>query len=71
MSSFAEGTSGDSAAPAEAAFHRLLDAADHSLTIGKSAGREWFLTHTRFLDEIARALSLHIDIINEGEFDDS
>ncbi len=64
-------TSRDSAAPAEATFHRLLDAADHSRTIGKSAGREWFLTHTRFLDEIARTLGLHIDVINEGEFDDS
>ena len=63
-------TNGDSAAPAEATFHRLLDAADHSRTIGKSAGREWFLTHTRFLDEIARTLRLHIDLINEGEFDD-
>jgi len=64
-------TSGDSAAPAEITFHRLLDAADHSRTIGKSAGREWFLTHTRFLDEIARTLGLHIDAINESEFDDS
>ena len=64
-------TSEDSAAPAEAAFHRLLDAADHSRSIGKSAGREWFLTHTRFLDEIARTLDLHIDVINEGEFDDN
>jgi hypothetical protein len=62
---------GDSAAPAEVAFHRLLDAADHSRTIGKSAGREWFLTHTRFLDEIARTLGLHIDAINESEFDES
>lgn len=64
-------TSGTSAAPAESAFHRLLDAADHSRTMGKSAGREWFLTHTRFLDEIARTLSLDIDVINEGEFDDN
>jgi hypothetical protein len=64
-------TNGDSAAPAETVFHRLLDAADHSRTIGKSAGREWFLTHTRFLDEIARTLSLRIDLINEGEFDDN
>jgi len=62
-------TSGASTAPAEAAFHRLLDAADHSRTAGKSAGREWFLTHTRFLDEIARTLGLHINVINEGEFD--
>ena len=64
-------TNGASAAPAEATFHRLLDAADHSRTLGKSAGREWFLTHTRFLDEIASTLSLHIDVINEGEFDDN
>jgi DNA-binding CsgD family transcriptional regulator len=64
-------TNGASAATAEAAFHRLLDAADHSRTAGKSAGREWFLTHTRFLDEIARTLGLHIDVINEGEFDDN
>jgi T5orf172 domain len=62
---------GASAASAEAAFHRLLDAADHSRTTGKSAGREWFLTHTRFLDEIARTLGLPIDHINEGEFDDN
>jgi T5orf172 domain len=64
-------TSDDSSARAEAAFHRLLDAADHSRTIGRSAGREWFLTHTRFLDEIARTLGLSVDVINEGEFDDN
>jgi hypothetical protein len=64
-------TNGSTAATAEANFHRLLDAADHSRTLGKSAGREWFLTHTRFLDEIARTLALHIDVINEGEFDDN
>jgi T5orf172 domain len=64
-------TGGDSAAPAESTFHRLLDAADHSRSIGKSVGREWFLTHTRFLDEIAKTLSLDIDVINEGEFDDN
>ena len=64
-------TSTDSAAPAEATFHRLLDAADHSRTIGRSAGREWFLTHTKFLDEIARTVSLHIDVINAAEFDDN
>jgi hypothetical protein len=31
---------------------------------------EWFLTHTRFLDEIARILRLEVDVINDGEFDD-
>ena len=64
-------TNGASAAPAEATFHRLLDAADHSRTLGKSAGREWFLTHTRFLDEIASTLGLHIGVINESGFDDN
>jgi hypothetical protein len=64
-------TNGDSAPRAEAAFHRLLDAADHSRTIGRSAGREWFLTHTRFLDEIAATLGLQVNVINEAEFDDS
>jgi T5orf172 domain len=64
-------TNGDPAAPAEAIFHRLLDAADHGRTAGKSAGREWFLTHTRFLDEIARTLGLRINVINQGEFDDN
>ncbi len=64
-------TDGASAAPAEGAFHRLLDAADHDRTTGKSAGREWFLTHTRFLDEIARTLGLRIDVINQAEFDDN
>jgi hypothetical protein len=63
-------TDGQSAAPAEATFHRLLDAADHSRTVGKSAGREWFLTHTRFLDEIARTLDLEIEIVNDAEFTD-
>jgi len=48
-----------------------LDAADHTRTIGRSAGREWFLAHTRFLDEIAATLSLEVNVINEAEFDDS
>jgi T5orf172 domain len=63
-------TGGTPAASAETAFHRLLDAADHSRAIGKSAGREWFLTHTRFLDQIAATLRLDIEVINEGEYDD-
>jgi hypothetical protein len=63
-------TDGTPAASAETAFHRLLDAADHSRTIGKSAGREWFLTHTRFLDQIAATLRLDIEVVNDGEYDD-
>jgi hypothetical protein len=48
-------------------FHRLLDAADHSRSVTRSAGRKWFLTTTRFLDEIARVLALGIEIVNDGE----
>lgn len=39
-------------------FHSLLDAADHSRSATRAAGKEWFLTTLRFLDEIARILEL-------------
>jgi hypothetical protein len=51
---------------AETDFHRLLEAAQHSRSISRTAGREWFLTSTRFLDEIARVLKLSIQIVNDG-----
>ena len=31
------------AAPVEVAFHRLLEAADHTRSVARTAGREWFL----------------------------
>ena len=37
----------------EQAIHRLLRAADHRQSTGRSAGTEWFLTSLRFLDEVA------------------
>jgi methionyl-tRNA formyltransferase len=40
-------TGGSAATPAESDFHRLLQAADHSRSVARSAGREWFLTSTR------------------------
>jgi T5orf172 domain len=63
-------TSGAATAPVENNFHRLLDAADHSRSVARSAGREWFLTSTRFLDEIARVLGLETEIVNESEITD-
>ena len=52
---------------AEGRFHRLLEAADHNRSVARSAGREWFVTSTRFLDEVARTLSLPIEVVNEAE----
>lgn len=58
-------TGGVAAAPVESDFHRLLEAADHSRSVTRSAGREWFLTSTRFLDEIARVLKLSVEVVND------
>ncbi|MFF0239112.1 GIY-YIG nuclease family protein [Rhodococcus pyridinivorans] len=58
------------AASAETTFHRLLEAADHHRSVARTAGREWFVTSTRFLDEVARALSLSSVIVNEAEVTD-
>lgn len=65
-------TDGAATATIESDFHRLLDAAQHSRNVARSAGREWFVTSTRFLDEIARVLKLSTEIVNESEiFDES
>lgn len=65
-------TPGAATAPVESKFHRLLEAADHSRSVARSAGREWFLTSTRFLDEVARLLGLEVDVVNDSEIiDDS
>lgn len=52
-------------AEAEKTFHRLLEAADHYRSVARTAGREWFVTSTRFLDELARALRFDTVIVNE------
>jgi hypothetical protein len=57
-------------AEAESIFHRLLVAADHSRSVARAAGREWFVTSTRFTDEVARTLKLPIRVVNEGTVDD-
>lgn len=60
-------TEPQSSGDAEVRFHRLLEAADHHRSVARSAGREWFVTSTRFLDEVAKALSLPIEIVNETD----
>jgi hypothetical protein len=45
-------------------FHRLLAAADHSASVTRSAGREWFVTSIKFLDEVAKVLKLPVEVVN-------
>ncbi len=46
---------------------RLLEAADHTRSVARTAGREWFVTSTRFLDEVARVMRLPVVVVNEAE----
>ncbi len=46
-------------------FHKLLEAAGHYRSVARSAGREWFVTSTRFLDEVARVMGLDIRIVSD------
>ncbi|WP_176475404.1 GIY-YIG nuclease family protein [Kocuria sp. WN036] len=63
------GTDSGDAASMESTFHRLLEAADHHRSVARTAGREWFVTSTRFLDEVARALELKVRMVNEVDVD--
>ncbi|MDH6246679.1 hypothetical protein M2432_004337 [Mycobacterium sp. OTB74] len=59
-----------SSANTEDRFHRLLEAADQHRSVAKTAGREWFVISTRFLDEVAQTLSLPIEVVNEVDITD-
>jgi len=63
-------TEARSTADVERDFHRLLEAADHFRSVARSAGREWFVTSIRFLDEVARVMGLPIVVVNETTVDD-
>jgi hypothetical protein len=52
-------------------FHRMLEAADHYRSVARSAGKEWFVTSTRFLDELARVMRLPVIVGNEDSVDDA
>jgi hypothetical protein len=52
-------------------FHRLMEAADHHRSVARSAGTEWFVTSTRFLDEVARVMRLDVVVVNEAAVEDA
>lgn len=54
----------------EADFHRLLQAADMPRSIARTAGKEWFVTSVKFLDEVARVMGLDTVIVNDSASDD-
>jgi len=57
-------------AATEREFHSWLRDADRLGTRTRSAGSEWFLTSTKFLDRIAKSLRLDIQVINDFEVGD-
>lgn len=63
-------TDGRSNGDTEKTFHDLLVAAGHGRSAVKTAGREWFVTSTRFLDAVGRALEMPVIVVNEGVLDD-
>jgi len=60
-------TDGRGTTNVESDFHRLLEAADHHRSVARTAGREWFVTSTRFLDEVARVMRLSAVVVNVTE----
>ncbi len=58
---------GETSAEVERKFHDLLDAADHLRSEGRAVGREWFLTTTKFLDQIAVTLKLSVRAVFDPE----
>ena len=59
----------------EQSIHRLLKSADHRQSVGRAAGKEWFLTSLRFLDEVATqkglAISYRIEDVDSEEDSES
>ncbi|MDE0206454.1 MAG: GIY-YIG nuclease family protein [Candidatus Tectomicrobia bacterium] len=49
----------------EKKIHSHLNAADHIRNSERGAGREWFLTHRKFLDSTAGILGLNIHLTND------
>jgi len=60
-------TDASAAAQIESPFYRLLEAADHSRSVSRSAGREWFVTSTRFLDQVASVMKLSVEAVNDAD----
>lgn len=60
----------DESASTERLFHDWLEAADHQGTRTGRAGKEWFLTSIKFLDQIASSLELEKIAVNHLGMDD-
>lgn len=60
----------DESAHAERAFHGWLRDADHASGRTKRGGSEWFVTSTKFLDRVARSLSLEVREVTRFEAGD-
>lgn len=58
-------TSAEDASAIERYFHTFLEDADHLRNRSSRAGREWFLTTTKFLDRLAIEKDLTIEVVNE------
>jgi hypothetical protein len=57
----------EASAKAEREFHAWLRDADHAGSRTQRGGSEWFVTSTKFLDRVARSLSLEVREITEFE----
>lgn len=57
----------DESRKAELEFHSWLRDADHVKGRSRRGGREWYVTSTKFLDRIARTLSLEVQVVNDVE----
>lgn len=57
-------------ADVEKKIHRHLAAADHVRNSESGTGKEWFLTHRKFLDSTAELLGLKIHFAFEDSDDD-
>ncbi|WP_062287465.1 GIY-YIG nuclease family protein [Demequina phytophila] len=49
----------------ERSMHSAIDAADHDRSPGRRAGREWFVTSTKFLDVIANLAGASVAFVND------
>ena len=60
----------EESAAREKEFHAWLRDADHLGGRSRRAGSEWFVTSTKFLDRVAKAMGLEARVINEFEAGD-
>lgn len=59
----------EESAAREKEFHAWLRDADHTAGRTRRGGSEWFVTSTKFLDRVAKALGLQVEVVNEVEGD--